>query len=285
MKFLSHFYFCRFRLSFRLMLSKEVENYRDRKWRREEELKIETVAEAERFVETVGFCGGLTDARTALPSLYIAVCGRREAFTPRNVQKDYETSLAWTLKDDVLRRGKIFYAKLAKAKSMFVAARLVPAFNCLFGVSKAQEKEQLSANAQTILGVLRRDWEQASADLRREAGIADRKVFNKALDELQAKMKVVPCEVLYEPKFTYIWTLAEARFPAELKQKIERETAVKEIAGAFLNAAGETSSKEFSKLIGITPLEANLGFLLLVQDGIARQVEKGVFRLKEIDRR
>ncbi len=94
-------------------------------------------------------------------------------------------------------------------------------------------------------------------------------------------MKVVPCEVLYEPKFTYIWTLAEARFPKELKQKIEREVALKEIAGAFLSAAGETSSKDFAKLIGITPLEANLGFLLLVRDGIARQVEKGVFRISK----
>ena len=265
------------------MLSEEIENYRDRKWRREEELKIETVADAERFVAEVGFCGGLTDVRTPMPSLYIAVCGRREAFVPRNVQKDVETSLAWTLKDDVLRRGRVFYAKLAKAKSMFVAPRLVPAFNCLFGVPKAEEKEKLSLNARKILEVLRRDWEQASADLRAEAGIADRKIFNKALDELQAKMKVVPCEVLYEPKFTYIWTLAEARFPEELKQKISGETAIKEIAKAFLNAAGEVSSREFARLIGVTPLEANLGFLLLVQDAIARQVEKGVFRLKELN--
>ncbi|HEX8565579.1 MAG TPA: hypothetical protein VF648_07900 [Pyrinomonadaceae bacterium] len=265
------------------MLSEEIENHRDRKWRREEELKIESVADAERFVEEVGFCGGLTDVRTPMPSLYIAVCGRREAFVPRNVQKDVETSLAWTLKDDVLRRGRVFYAKLAKAKSMFVAPRLVPAFNCLFGVPKAEEKEKLSLNARKILEVLRRDWEQASADLRAEAGIADRKIFNKALDELQARMKVVPCEVLYEPKFTYIWTLAEARFPEELKQKISGETALKEITSAFLSASGETSSKEFAKIIGVTPLEANLGFLLLVQDSIARQVEKGVFRLKELN--
>jgi hypothetical protein len=151
----------------------------------------------------------------------------------------------------------------------------------LFGVAKAEEKEKLSLNAKKILEVLRREWEQASADLRAEAGISDRKIFNKALDELQARMKVVPCEVLYEPKFTYIWTLAEARFPKELKQKMDRENALKEIAKAYLNAAGETSSKEFAKLIGVTPLEANLGFLLLVRDKVARQVEKGVFKLTQ----
>lgn len=264
------------------LLSDVIESHRDRCWRREEESKIENVADAEAFVNSVGFCGGLTDVRTTQPSIYIAVCGRREAFVPRNVQKDYETSLAWTLKDEVIRRGKVYYAKLGKAKSMFIAPHLIPHFNALFGVPKAAEKEQLSLNAKSLLQVLRREWEQASVDLRLEAGINDRKIFNKALDELQAKMKVVPCEVVYEPKFTYIWTLAEARFPNELKQKIERESAVKEIARAYLKAAGEASSRELAKLLGIAPLEANLGFLLLCQEGYARQVEKGIFRLKDL---
>ena len=46
--------------------------------------------------------------------------------------------------------------------------------------------------------------------------IKDRPVFSRALDELQAAMLVIPSEVYYEPKFTYIWTLAVGRFPAEL---------------------------------------------------------------------
>jgi hypothetical protein len=55
-----------------------------------------------------------------------------------------------------------------------------------------------------------------------------------------------------------------------------------EIARAFLESAGEASSKDLSKIIGISPLEANLGNLLLVDAGIARQVEKGIFRLKNL---
>ena len=42
---------------------------------------------------------------------------RREAVLPRNVQKDEETSLAWTLKDELMRRGKVYYAKLARGKA------------------------------------------------------------------------------------------------------------------------------------------------------------------------
>ena len=87
-----------------LILPEEVENFRDKKWRREETLKIERREQLEAFVEDLGFCLALTDSRTNLPSVYVAVCGRRDAHSPKNVQKDYEMSLAWTLKDEVMMR-------------------------------------------------------------------------------------------------------------------------------------------------------------------------------------
>ena len=87
-------------------LPSDIEEYRDARWRRENARQVETVLDAERFIEQVGFAAALTDARRPGPSLYVAVCGRRDAVLPRNVQKDPETSLAWTLKDDVLRRGR-----------------------------------------------------------------------------------------------------------------------------------------------------------------------------------
>ena len=51
--------------------------------------------DAERFIEQVGFAACLTDSRRPGPSLYVAVCGRRDAVMPRNVQKDPEASLTW----------------------------------------------------------------------------------------------------------------------------------------------------------------------------------------------
>jgi len=44
--------------------------------------------EAERFIEGVGFVSCLTDSRNPGASLYVAVCGRRDAVTPRHVQKE-----------------------------------------------------------------------------------------------------------------------------------------------------------------------------------------------------
>ncbi|HZN06203.1 MAG TPA: hypothetical protein VFB65_05440, partial [Pyrinomonadaceae bacterium] len=66
-------------------LPEEIEVYRDRMWRRDPECRLEDVHGAERFIEDVGFCEALTDSRRPGPSLYVAVCGRRDAHMPRNV--------------------------------------------------------------------------------------------------------------------------------------------------------------------------------------------------------
>jgi hypothetical protein len=262
----------------------EVEAYRDRKWRREEALKVENVLDVERMIEDLGFCLTLTDARTDLPSVYIAVCGRRDAHTPRNVQKDYECSFAWTLKDEVMRRGRFFYGKLCKGRSMFVAPRLVPFFNAVWGVPKAKEKEILSAEANKILKVLRKEWEMGTADLRAETKIENRSKFTRAIDELQRVMKVIPSEVLYAPKFTYIWTLPEARFPKELSRKVDRETGLREIARSFLQMNGVTVRGELAKALGLTRKEAGLANHQLVGEGFAERLGTGVYRLKNFNK-
>ena len=117
----------------------EIEEYRDRQWCREETRRIETAYQAERFVEAVGFAACLTDSRRPGPSLYVAVCGRRDAVLPRNVQKDEEASLAWVLKDEIVARGKVYYGKLARGKATFVAPHMVPFFHAVWGVRRSEE--------------------------------------------------------------------------------------------------------------------------------------------------
>ncbi len=259
-------------------LPAEIEEYRDHRWRREDALRVETAAQVEAMVEDLGFCLGLTDARTNLPSVYIAVCGRRDAFMPRNVQKDEESSRAWVLKDEVMMRGKVYYGKLCKGRATFVAPRLLPYFNAIWGLPKHEEKAKLSPDAQKVLKVLRAEWEMGTSDLRAETKIENRAALTKALDELQRCLKVMPQEVLYQPKFTYIWTLAEARFPAALSQKISREEGVKELARAFLDAGGMTLLGEFARAFGLTRKEAGAANHKLVNEGLAERLATGVYR-------
>jgi hypothetical protein len=257
----------------------EIEDHRDRHWRREEARPIETAFDAERFIEQVGFTACMTDARRPGPSLYIAVCGRRDAVMPRNVQKDEEASATWRLKDELVRRGNVYYGKLARGKTTFVAPRLIPYFHAVWGVRKAEEKQRLSKNARAVLRVLRHEWEMSTWDLRDESGVKDRKAFTQAMDELQAAMIVVPSDVFYEPKFTYIWTLAVGRFPDALTRRISRDTARREMARCFLTSAGLTIPGELARVTGLSRPEAGLGNRALVAEGYATMLGPGTYRL------
>lgn len=257
----------------------EFDDYRDRHWRREGARQVDTAADAERFIDEVGFAACLTDSRRPGPSLYVAVCGRRDAVLPRHVQKDEEASLTWTLKDELIARGKVYYAKLARGRATFVATRMVPYFHAVWGVRKAEEKQRLGKDAQAILRVLRREWEMSTADLREESGVADRTAFTRGLDELQAAMIVVPSAVYYQPKFTYIWTLGVGRFPEALRKRVNRETALREIARCFLAGAGMTIPGELARVTGLSRPEAGRGNRALVAEAYATMRAPGLYEL------
>ena len=258
----------------------EFEEHRDERWCREGAQQIDNAFAAEQFIERAGFAFCLQDSRKPGPSLYVAVCGRRDAVMPRNVQKDEEASSTWVLKDEIIKRGKVYYGKLARGKAMFIAPRMVPYFHAIWGVRKSEEPKRLSRSAQKILHVLRKEWEMASSDLRNESGVKDRAAFNKGLDELQAAMIVMPSEVLYQPKFTYIWTLAVGRFPDGLRKRVNRELALKEIARCFLAGAGMTIPGELARVTGLSRVEAGRGNRALVKEGYATMPAYGTYTLE-----
>jgi hypothetical protein len=263
-------------------LPEDIEEIRDDRWQREASRQVETAHDAERFIERVGFAACLADSRRPGPSLYVAVCGRRDAVMPRNVQKDPEASHTWRLKDELVRRGRVYYAKLAGRRAMFLAPRMIPAFHAVWGLRRAEEPRRLSRQAQAILRVLRREWEMATSDLRDDSRVRDRHTFTRALDELQAAMIVVPSEVYYQPTFTYVWTLGVGRFPDALRRRMSREAALREIARSFLASAGMTTRGELARVTGLSRPDAGLGNRALVAEGYATMLSRGVYRLASL---
>ena len=259
-------------------LPEEIEQYRDRKWRREDSLRIESVEEVEAMVEELGFCLAMTDSRKNLPSIFTAVCGRRDAHLPSNVQKDYEASRSWVLKDETVARGRVYYGKLIKGQATFVVRRMIPVFNAIWGITRRQETEYLSEDARKVLKILRKEWEMATADLRVETKL-ERPALTRAIDELQRKMKVIPQEVVYVPKFTYIWTLAEARFPEEMAIRLPRDEAVRELARCYLQMCGMTLLGDMSRAFGFFRWESGRANHQLVDEKFAERLATGVYKL------
>ena len=144
---------------------------------------------------------------------------------------------------------------------------------------RSEEQRRLSRRAQAVLKTLRREWEMSTADLRAESGVRDRAVFTRAIDELQAAMIVVPSAVYYLPKFTYIWTLAVGKFPDALRRRVDRDTALREIARSFLTAAGLTIPGELARVTGLSRPEAGRGNRALVAEGYATMLSPGLYRL------
>ena len=130
---------------------------------------------------------------------------------------------------------------------------------------------------------MRKEWEMGTADLRKESGVLDRRRFTHALDELQKAMIVVPNEAVYQPRFSYLWGLAEERFADELAMKVDRHTALREVARCFLTGAGMTVPGELALVTGLTRPEVGLGNRALVAEGYAIKVAPGTYRLAALD--
>ena len=92
-------------------------------------------------------------------------------------------------------------------------------------------------------------------------------------------MLVIPSAVYYQPKFTYIWTLAVGRFPDDLRRRTARGDALREIARCFLACAGMTIPGELARVTGLSRPDAGLGNRALVKEGFATMPAPGVYVL------
>ena len=108
---------------------------------------------------------------------------------------------------------------------------------------------------------------------------SSRAAFNRALDELQRQMKVIHEDVIYQPTFSYIWMLAEDRFPEQLRKRVARKTALREIARAYLAGAGMAVLGETARASGLSRVEAGAGNHQLVDEGYAIRVKQGIYTI------
>ena len=94
---------------------------------------------------------------------------------------------------------------------------------------------------------------------------------------------MIPSDVLYEPTFTYIWSITEARFADQLGEVVDTEVALKEIARAYLSAAGMTLRGELARVTGLRSPEAGLGNWALVDEGFAQRLAPGVYKVAKLE--
>ena len=109
----------------------ELENQRDRRFRRLPRLRVHNERTALQFVEDVGFCLVFTNRTQQLPCLWVAVCGRRDPVFPEHSHHDAELMLTWNLKDVLPARRHVYYGKLILGKPSMVSLAHFPDFYAL----------------------------------------------------------------------------------------------------------------------------------------------------------
>ena len=125
----------------------------------------------------------------------------------------------------------------------------------------------------------------STSDLREESGVKDRQAFTKGIDELQAAMIVVPSEVFYQPKFTYIWTLGVGRFPDALRPARQSRNRPARNRPLLSDGSGHDIPGEMARVTGLPRPEAGRGNRALVAEGYATMLAPGVYQLAGRPRR
>lgn len=249
----------------------QLEQRRDYTLRRLPALRVQGPGRAVRFINDVGLASLFATRGLHLPCLWVAVCGRRDPQFPHHTHHDPELGLAWNLKDQLPAEGKVFYAKLIRAKPTFVALDVFPNVYRLFGPQRNYvslfRDGRLSPAAKAILDALHRKRPQETFELKLNTNLAQpsqRRTFDTAMTEVQQQLFVAMREVRYEP-FTYVWDLVEARFGDHVMQARRRALAraAHTLAERYLRAVVYASRKHLASVVGDrVSVDAVIGGLL-----------------------
>jgi hypothetical protein len=228
---------------------RDLEERRDRRFRRAARLRVRNAKSALAFVNDVGFCSTFYCFPEGVPCLWEAVVGRARPRWPRHSHHDDGVGLTWRLKDDLPAARHVYYGKVLKARPMLVALDVFPAFYALArGGQRARdyraeyEAGRLSHSARRLMDALAREHPQYTRELRGNTFMLESgktREFERAMAELQQGLWIVKTEERYEPTFSYRWDLLEAWLPDAVAdgRRLSRSVALDRLVARYLDTA------------------------------------------------
>jgi hypothetical protein len=271
----------------------QIENLRDKTFCRTLGLQLKDVDDAERFVESTGFCFAFKMNKSELPCMWHAAAGQRDPDYPKHVQHDPFIGLVWNAKDALPAAKKVYYGKALKKRPTFISLQFLPAFYLMQKRTNNAEdyvadymRGELSAPAKRIMDSI---WEQSplvTADLKMASNLAHpekRSIFDKAMAELQGKMYIVKIGEFYNP-FTFLWDVFDRRFEKEIliAKTMTDSEAREKILQRYFQTRWAAHEKEIQRLFLWTPLEVQQTLAALhakgeIQGDVAIENEKQKF--------
>src|SRR5512136_167662 len=183
------------------LTKRDIVEARQVRYRRRMDLRVTTPAQAQAFVDDVGFCFLFPIQNVEMPSLWDAIAGRM--VKTYSSHRGYEIERTWGWKDDSLNKKQWYYGKLLRHKATLTSLDFLPNFYALsenYGDVEHDYLDEyrqgrLSAEAKAIYEALLKNGALDAVRLRRESHMsseASKPRFEKALTELQIGLKVLP---------------------------------------------------------------------------------------------
>ncbi|RPH98039.1 MAG: hypothetical protein EHM72_13145, partial [Calditrichaeota bacterium] len=177
-----------------MMLSREdIERMRDETFFRTRAHQLHSLADAERMVNSVGFCFAFKANHSELPCMWHSAAGERNPVYPVHVQNDPFIGLVWEAKDFLATTKKVYYGKAFKKRPSFISLSYFPLFYALVREQRGDNyiadymRGGLSREARRIMDALQEHSPQITADLKIAAHLSHpekRRIFDAAIAEL-----------------------------------------------------------------------------------------------------
>ena len=238
----------------------DLQAYRAKTYRLQPSARLTNVDQALAFVEERGFITFWPIKGINLPSLWKAVAGDR----PVASQHDDPGHITWGWKDEMLNQRRWYYGKLLRGKATLICLRILPYFYALServdeldDYRLAYEAGLLTREARMLADVLLSGGPQHTIQLKRLSHLSSRASkarFNKALEDLQRGLWVVPVGVARAGSWRYahIYELFDRWFPetAERAKDISSLEARSCLAELYLDSVGAADPRDMRKVFG-----------------------------------
>jgi len=234
------------------------ESYRAQTFRLNRGVQLRSEEDALRYVDERGFVYFWPIKGVDLPSLWVAVAGRR----PVADRHDDPGHVTWGWKDRLLPARRWYYAKLLRGKATMVSLATVPYFYALsenYGDPRDYlldyEAGRLGVEAKQVYEALLEHGALDTLALRREAHLTSRDSntrFERALVELQRGLRILPVGVAEAGRWNYafIYELVDRWFPQVVEQAraIGRGQARAHLIDLLLQSVGAASEAQMVQL-------------------------------------
>jgi len=244
--------------------SKALQDYRKNTYRISPRGMLHSPQEAVNFINERGFIFFWPVKGIDLPSLWVAAAGDR----PVPDEHDDPGHKTWGWKDDGLGKQYWYYAKVLRHRGTFISLKAIPFFYALspnYGEPEQDyllqyQEGTLTSECKQVFEALLKEGPLDTINLKKAARISSagsESRFAKALDQLQAELKILPVGTAEVGawKYAYVYDLTHRHYPdlPELARPISESEAREKLLTLYLISVGAAPTSSIRKIFGWIP--------------------------------